>query len=184
MFPVHVFDPFHVHHMLPALSPKNQKAADNECQRDRHGMKQVLLDGLDEQQTQNCGWQKRDEKIQHEAVCILAGANVHHHMTKLDAIFPAYRQNCAKLNDDGKYFALFVIEVEQIADQNQVARGRNRKKFRQPFDYAKDESLEEKKPVHSRLSGRSQVAVGNRERTGTNRSVTREYGQWGYPVEK
>jgi hypothetical protein len=99
-------------------------------------------------------------------------------MAKLDAIFPAYRQNRAKLNDDGKYLALFVIEVEQVADQNQMTRGRNRKKFRQTFDYAKDESLEEKKPVHSRLSGRSEEVAGNRERTGMNHGVTRECGQW------
>src|SRR5687768_4099966 len=178
MFPVHVFDPFHVHHMRSALCPKNQKATDYECQRDRHRMKQVLLDGFDEQQTQNCGWQKRDQEIQHEAICILTGADVRHYMPQLDAIFPAYRQNRAKLNDDGKYLALVVIEVEQIADQNQVTSGRNRKKFRQTFDYAKDEPLEEKKPVHSRLSSRSRETASNRERTGMNHGVTREYRQW------
>ena len=67
----------------------------------------------------------------------------------LDAIFPAYGQDRAELDDDGEYLALFVIEVEQITYQDEMTGRGDRQKFGQTLYNAENQGLEEQKPVHA-----------------------------------
>ena len=54
-------------------------------------------------------------------------------------VFPDDGQNGAGLDDDFEQFAAIVVEIEEVAGQNEMAGGRDRQKFGQPFDDAEDE---------------------------------------------
>src|SRR5574340_806740 len=148
MFPVHVFHPLDIHDVLSALRPKNQDSADDKCHCDGHWLKKILLDGLDEQQTQNRGGKKCNEKVQYKAVRILTRTDIRHDIPDFCTVFPAYRKDCTELDDDREYLAFFVIEIEQITYQDEVAGRGDRKKFGQTLHDAENQGLEEQKPVH------------------------------------
>ena len=50
-----------------------------------------------------------------------------------DSGFPDDRQHRAGLNHDFEYLAFLVVEAEQMADDDQMPRAGNRKKFGESF---------------------------------------------------
>jgi hypothetical protein len=57
---------------------------------------------------------------------------------KARTILPTNREDGTGLNEDFEDMPFFIIEIEQMAHQNQVASGRNRQKLRQAFDDTED----------------------------------------------
>ena len=67
------------------------------------------------------------------------------------AVLPDDRENGAGLDDDFEQLAAFVVEIEQIAGENQVAGRGDRQEFGQPFDDAENQGFQEKNRVHAVL---------------------------------
>ena len=78
----------------------------------------------------------------------LVGAGRPRATTDALAILPDNRQDGAGLDDDLEQLAALVVEIEQVAGEDQVAGRRDRQEFGQPFDDAENESLEEKNGIH------------------------------------
>jgi len=64
------------------------------------------------------------------------------------AVFPHHREDGAGLDHDLEELAAVVIEVEQVAGEDQVAGAGDRQEFGQAFDHAEDQRLEKQDDVH------------------------------------
>ena len=57
-------------------------------------------------------------------------------MCNTRAVFPAYRQDGTQLDDDFEYLSPVIIEVEQVACDDQVTGAGDGQKFGRAFDDA------------------------------------------------
>ena len=127
----------------PALDVENHEAAHDQCAGDGERIEEVALDDLVEQQPENRRRQESDDQVEAEALRIAVAAQSTEHFGDLGAIVPAHRENCRQLDDDLEDLALLVGVVQEVAEDDQVAGGRDRQKFRQAFDDAEHCGLDE-----------------------------------------
>jgi hypothetical protein len=64
------------------------------------------------------------------------------------AVFPHHGEDGAGLDDDLEQLAPVVVEVEQVAGEDQVAGAGDRQELGEAFDHAEDQRLEEQDDVH------------------------------------
>src|SRR3989344_443336 len=103
-----------------------------------------------QQQACHRGGQEGDEQIQYETLFVPA-ADAGDQAPDAGAIVPDHAENRAELDDDFEDLAFFVVEIEQIAHDDQMAGGGDRQKFGQAFDNTENECLDQKSEFHARL---------------------------------
>jgi hypothetical protein len=120
--------------VFPALGPEDDDAADDECDRHRHGIEQHGLELVLEQEPQDREWQERDEEVEHEAP--RSGAVVHREcgVQQLLPVFPAHREDGGALADDEQPIDGGALESHEILREDQVTGARYGEKFRDAFD--------------------------------------------------
>src|SRR5450759_1736950 len=126
-----------------ALCPEDDKATDDKSDRDRHRLEERRLDVAAEGETKYGRRQERDRDIGDEPLRIAVAGEPRDHARELRAVLPDDRKHCAGLDDDLEDLALLVIEIEQVANEYQVAGARHRQKFGQPLDHAEYQRLEQ-----------------------------------------
>ncbi len=113
----------------------------------------MRLDRLAEQQAEYRQRQEGDEQVEREALRgFLFLHQARGHRSQLGAVFPAHREDRRELDDDLEHLAALVVEVQQIADQDQMPGGRDRQEFGQAFDHAKNGGFDEQQDVHVGLT--------------------------------
>ena len=70
------------------------------------------------------------------------------------AEFPADGEDRAQLDDDVEDLALLVVVAEQVRDDDEVAGGRYRQEFRDAFDDAQEDRVQEGSGIHGIGSAR------------------------------
>jgi len=78
-----------------------------------------------EHQAQHGQWHKGNRHINDQALCFAAGRAGGNRFPKAGAVLPDDGQNGAELDNNFKNLAGFIVEIEQITRQNQVAGRRN-----------------------------------------------------------
>lgn len=80
-------------------------------------------------------------------------------------IFPDDREHRAGLNDDLEHFGRVAVEVQQIANENEMPGGRHRKEFCEAFDNSQQHRFQEQADVHRQMvveAGGERVCCGHR----------------------
>src|SRR5450830_1572143 len=72
-------------------------------------------------QTKNSCWHKSNQQIHDQTLRTLLFSQVKQHMAEFFSVLPAHCEYGAKLNHNLKHLAAFVIKIEQITSDNQVA---------------------------------------------------------------
>jgi len=106
----------------PALGPQDDEAADDERARDHSGREQMRFDELAKQQAQHHGGHKGDQHIQGKALRLALAGQRHHGAENLLPVHDDDCQDRAGLNGNVKHLALVIVEPQQRARQNQMAR--------------------------------------------------------------
>ena len=140
--------------MLAPFGPKNEKATQDEGGGDGRRVEQRGLDRLAESEAKPGQRHKGDDNIDGKPLCGPLVQQTGQHGADLRPVLPAHRQDGPGLDDDFEQLAALVVEIEQIADQNQVTGRRNGQKFGQPFDDAKNKRFEQEQEIHNRAFGK------------------------------
>jgi hypothetical protein len=90
------------------------------------------------------------------------------HAAEACAVLPADRQHGGGLDHDQEQLAAFVIELQQVAGEDQVSRRGHRQEFGEAFDQAQDQGLEQGMEIHVRG-----MRGGRRRRRRRPRSLAR-----------
>ena len=122
--------------MRPFFGPDDDERTDNEGQRHGQRLKQVCLDDLAEGQSQYGQGQERHRHVEDELPRFPLTRQSRHHLPKPLAVFPAHRQDGARLDHDLEQLAALIVEIEQVAGQDQMAGTRNGQELGQAFHKA------------------------------------------------
>jgi hypothetical protein len=64
-------------------------------------------------------------------------------------VFPAHRKDGPKLDDDLKYLAAIIVEMQQVTNDDEVAGAGNRQEFGGALDQAEDQRFDEQIKIHA-----------------------------------
>jgi hypothetical protein len=149
---IDTFDPDHV---LAPFGPEDDEGADDEGRRHRHRVEQRGLDRLAEDQAEHGQRQEGDADVEHEAPRRRVAAQARQHAGRSGAVFPADGQHGGGLDHDQEQLAALVVELEQVAGEDQVAGGGDGQELGEAFDQAEDQRLEQGVEIHvGSISGR------------------------------
>ena len=106
---------------VPAFDDEDQHTADDESQRHRHRVEQVLLDGGAKQQTQHRCWNKSDQHVARKPLGHRVVRDAAHGAQQTLAVFPNDRQHRAALNGHIEDLDCCAGKADQRAGEDQVA---------------------------------------------------------------
>jgi len=101
-----------------------------------------------EHQPQHRSGQKTDEQHRGETLRWRIARQTDHHLRQALAIVPAYRKDCGELDDDLEHLAGLVVIAKQIAEDDQVASGRDRQELGEAFDDAQNRGFKQQSNIH------------------------------------
>ncbi|KAG0164291.1 hypothetical protein DFQ28_008020 [Apophysomyces sp. BC1034] len=142
------------------FNPQQDDTADDQRNRYRHRREQHRLDVFFEQQACHDGRKARDDHVDYKTARRRLGSQPQNHTDNACAVFPAYREDCAKLDRNVEDLAAITSEIDQFAHQDQVSCTGYGKKFGQPFHQAEHQRLEQQQQIHPIVLRRSSRGRG------------------------
>jgi hypothetical protein len=149
VLPGHLIDGVHPDAVLASLGPQDHQCTDHERDGYRDGLEQRGLDRFAEQQAEDGQRHESHSQVEHESLRGAIAEKSSDDTQKLRTIFPAHGQDGTALDDDLEDLALFVVEVQQVTDQDEVAGAGNREELCKALYDTEQESLAQQDPVHA-----------------------------------
>lgn len=138
----HLVDRLDADAVFAALGPEDDEGADDEGERHRHRLEEMRLDGLLEEEAEQRERHEGDGEVEDETVGQAFAAEAGEHPGDARPVFPDHRQDGAGLDDDLEELAALVVEIEQVAGEDQVAGRGDGQEFGQALDHAEDQGFQ------------------------------------------
>ena len=114
------------------------------------------------------GVSQGDREVEREALRRTVAAEAAQNLADLRPILPTDGEHRPRLDDDLEQLAALVVEIEQIAGENQVTGRRHRQKLGNTFNDTENERLAKEQQIHSGLSQKARILLrmsgGRRQR--------------------
>ena len=140
--PAHVVDAVDAHRvgiaLLPSLRPQDHEGSDDEGGRNRHRREESRLDRVGEGEPEHRRGQEGDEQVEHEALRRALAEEPRRDGDQLHAIFPAHREDRARLNHDLEQLRFVSGVAEQRSGDDQMPRRRDREELGETLDNDED----------------------------------------------
>ena len=134
--------------MFASFGPEDDEGADDEGRRHRHRIEQSRLDRLAEEQAQYRQWDEGRRDVAYQASRFLILPQGAEYLRDAHAVLPANGEDRTRLDHDFEQLALLVVEVQQIAGENQVAGGGDWEELGEAFDQAENQRLQQRVEIH------------------------------------
>jgi hypothetical protein len=145
----HLVDGLDAHGVVLALGPQDHEGAEMKAVATGIGANRWALMALPKARPSTASGRKAMNRLSTRRLA--SGSRPRPAKVRTLAVFPHHGEDGAGLDDDLEQLAPVVVEVQQVAGEDQVAGAGDRQEFGQAFDHAEDQRLEEQDDVHERL---------------------------------